>query len=464
MSTQTLPGHDFPTPCKRCGGALYRQVDYCPYCGAVHPLDAGPHKRIVMPQNGMDATSKAAASNGIAHTAHDAHDAHADVATHMQGFVLPDAPIPPLTRPPRAPGDRRGPSTRMVLMAIAAVVVVGLAYVGYALFGGAASSQGDNVANEPVAKSSAGAVAAYAPAASVNASAAATAPADLAAVTASRTANLKAASTPPYRDASQALQAARAALRDHDLSVAQNALSAAQTLHAGNADMHPLQNELDPLAARRDAALQAAQTCAAQQQWACVRQHAADALTLDSGSIAAGNLLERAIREAGWTPLGSHDAATPARAPTAAPASSSPVSPAEVQLAPLPGDQPPAGETLSRATTPRASGGRSGGVDARAHTMRESSWRRSWAKHPGSALGTFGTFTNPAPVEAPNAVAGATTTTIETIAAPVVEVKTPPAATAARTPIKESDDSPDDNESSEKSDSSTPPDNSTSSP
>ena len=46
MSTQTILGHSFPTPCKRCGGALYRQVDYCPYCGAVHPLDAGPHKRV----------------------------------------------------------------------------------------------------------------------------------------------------------------------------------------------------------------------------------------------------------------------------------------------------------------------------------------------------------------------------------------------------------------------------------
>ncbi len=39
MSTQTLAGHQFSTPCNRCGGASTEQLEHCPYCGAFHPLD-----------------------------------------------------------------------------------------------------------------------------------------------------------------------------------------------------------------------------------------------------------------------------------------------------------------------------------------------------------------------------------------------------------------------------------------
>ena len=60
---------------------------------------------------------------------------------------------------------------------------------------------------------------------------------------------------------------------------------------------------LKPVAARRDAALLAAQMCADQQSWPCAREHADEALALDTGSDPAKTILERVIRETGWAPL-----------------------------------------------------------------------------------------------------------------------------------------------------------------
>ena len=96
---------------------------------------------------------------------------------------------------------------------------------------------------------------------------------------------------PQFRDAAQALQAARLAFRANDLSAAQAALGAAQTLQPGNADAQSLLTELKPLAARRDAALQAAQLCASQQSWSCARQHANEALAIDTGNDTAKTIL-----------------------------------------------------------------------------------------------------------------------------------------------------------------------------
>lgn len=469
MSTQTLSGHDFPTPCKRCGGALYRQVDYCPYCGAVHPLEAGPHKRIVMPGNDASASGEPVPLDGVAHAA---HAVQSNAATRASGFVLPDAPIPPLKRPPRTPGDRRGPSTRMVLTAIAAVVVVGLAYVGYALFGSTASLQtgnaGQSVANEPAAKSSAGTIAAYAAASSsVNASIdtsintstspATSPPVNIATATPSPV-SVKPAPAPPYRDASQAVQAARTALRGHDLSAAQNALSAAHTLQANNADVQGLQNELMPQVARRDVALQAAQACAAQQQWTCVRQHATDALMLDTGSATASSLLEHAIREAGWAPLGARGTTTGQSASSLLQAPA-----AQAQLPPLPSDISPDRETANRTATPRASGDPSRGVDARARAIREAAWRRESAKR--TAMLTK-SIVDEAPDTAPGAV------TMKPVTTPG-DTTAPPPATAANAITNanvlpnanaESTESTGGIDTPEKPDSNTQPDSAASSP
>ncbi len=113
---------------------------------------------------------------------------------------------------------------------------------------------------------------------------------------------------PQFRDAAQALQAARLAFRANDLSAAQAALGAVQTLQPGNTDAQSLLTELKPLAARRDSALQAAQLCAAQQSWSCARQHANEALAIDTGNDTAKTILERVIHETGWAPLHPHAA------------------------------------------------------------------------------------------------------------------------------------------------------------
>ncbi|CAE6786582.1 hypothetical protein [Paraburkholderia haematera] len=340
MSTQTILGHSFPMPCKRCGGALYRQVDYCPYCGAVHPLEAGPHKRTVIPGSraSASATSKTAQKSDFdpaqpgeseftAQTAQTSFsDEAAPVEPPMQLPVL--ASLPPRTDPPLSadPPHAQGLTAlplRWVLLAIAAIGAIGLAYVAYALFSENRESQNGNAEQTADtvqdARTATGTIALYAPAQSTKPATASkpTAPASpvkAAPATPSTpiVAPLAAApvkpATPQFRDAAQALQAARLAFRANDLSAAQAALGAAQTLQPANSDAQSLQTELKPLAARRDAALQAAQACAAQQSWNCARQHANEALAIDTGNDTAKTILERVIRETGWAPLKPHAA------------------------------------------------------------------------------------------------------------------------------------------------------------
>lgn len=336
MSTQTILGHSFPTPCKRCGGALYRQVDYCPYCGAVHPLDAGPHKRVAIPGSRASATSKTVQKNGVDPVQPGETDLAAQAAltgeaapaeTPMQAPILEaqDAPIPPLADLPRSGGLHALP-VRRVLLAIVAIGAIGLAYVAYALFSDTHESQngntGQNADNVQDARTATGTIALYAPAQSTNQAAAVKPPVPANTTNAAKpvpamqiapiappvvAAPVKPA-PPQFRDAAQALQAAHLAFRANNLSAAQAALGAAQTLQPGNTDAQSLLTELRPLAAHRDAALQAAQACVSQQSWNCARQHANEALTIDTGNDTAKTILERVIRETGWAPLNPHAA------------------------------------------------------------------------------------------------------------------------------------------------------------
>jgi len=334
MSTQTILGHSFPTPCKRCGGALYRQVDYCPYCGAVHPLDAGPHKRGVIPGSHASAISKTAQKNGFDPTQPVETDLAAQTAVTgeaapveppMPAPVLasPDTPIPPLADLPHSAGRSMVPMRR-VLLAIVAIGAIGLAYVAFTLFSDNHESQNGNTEqtaeNHQDARTATGTIALYAPAQPTNQAAAVkpAAPSNAANPAKAAPAILPTPIAPPlaaapvkpaapqFRDAAQALQTARLAVRANDLSAAQAALGAAQTLQPGNTDAESLLTELKPLTARRDAALQAAQLCASQQSWSCARQHANEALAIDTGNDAAKTILERVIRETGWAPLKPH--------------------------------------------------------------------------------------------------------------------------------------------------------------
>jgi hypothetical protein len=332
MSTQTILGHSFPTPCKRCGGALYRQVDYCPYCGAVHPLDAGPHKRVVIPGSRASAMSKTVQKNGVdpvepgeadLAAQADLTDEAAPAETSMQAPILAsqDAPIPPLADLPRSGGLYALP-VRRILLAIVAIGAIGLAYVAYALFGDIHESQNGNTEqnadNVQDSRTATGTIALYAPAQSTNQAGAVkpavptnparAAPAMQTAPVVPQVATAPAKPVPQFRDTAQALQAAHMAFRANDLSATQAALGAAQTLQPGNTDAQSLLTELQPLAARRDAALQAAQMCVSQQSWNCARQHANEALTIDTGNDTAKSILERVIRETGWAPLNPHAA------------------------------------------------------------------------------------------------------------------------------------------------------------
>ncbi|WP_176060707.1 hypothetical protein [Paraburkholderia sp. BCC1876] len=336
MATQTVTGHSFPTPCKRCGGALYRQVDYCPYCGAVHPLEGGPHKRAVIPGSRASAMNKVVQKNGFdpaasaepdlaAHSASASGSLPGEAAMHTPAIVATHPPAPPLTDLPESKRSAALPNRRTTLLIVGVLVVIGLVAGAYALFGDNRDSQngGNDQSADATqdARTTTGTIAPYTPqpAKPAQPSAANTPAAPGANVrstqifpTAPAAQPLAAAPVKPapqFRDATQAVQAARLAFRANDLSTAQAALGAAQTLQPGNADAQDLATELRPLTARRDAALQAAQTCVAQQSWPCARQHANEALTIDTGNDTAKIILERVIRETGWAPLNSHAAA-----------------------------------------------------------------------------------------------------------------------------------------------------------
>lgn len=405
MSTQTASGHSFPTPCKRCGGALYRQVDYCPYCGAVHPLDESPFERPAIPSRRAGAMNQPARrfndmqilpdeADLTDHAASSDEAAPSEAALHTS-LVSATKPMPLLDDPPYPPRNS-GLTVRRVLYAIAAVVVIGLAYVAYALFSDNSEPEDNGIdqvtATTQDARTTTGTIAPFAPAES-NRPGAAVKPATPGKAAKMAPAAAATSAAPPvtaaalakpasqFRDATQALHSARLAFRANDLSTAQAALGAALALQPSNTDAQDLAAELRPLAARRDSALQAAQACVAQQSWPCARQHASEALAIDAGNDMAKTILERVIRETGWAPLNPH-------ATTAAPTQGKPLAQAQSALAsqpvqlqtPLPQGMPANGEFV--AATPRAgiaetAGGAANSVEARERAIKHSVWKRA---------------------------------------------------------------------------------------
>ena len=275
MSTQTILGHSFPTPCKRCGGALYRQVDYCPYCGAVHPLDAGPHKRAVIPGSRASAMNKTAQKNELRPGTAERNRARPRRQRSPTKLPLSSrrchcrysrrflrAPIPPLADPPHSRRAVAHVPMRQVLSRSWRVVAIGLAYVAYALFSDNHDSQNgnteqtaDNVLRTPERRPARSRcthrlsrrtrlprVKPAAPHQSRRSRHRRSQP---------RPSHRRwphapvKPATPQFRDAAQALQAARLAFRANDLSAAQAALGAAQTLQPGNADAQNLATRIE---------------------------------------------------------------------------------------------------------------------------------------------------------------------------------------------------------------------------
>ncbi|HWT36441.1 MAG TPA: zinc ribbon domain-containing protein, partial [Paraburkholderia sp.] len=125
MSAETSPAQGFPTPCTRCGGVLYQHVEFCPYCGADHPLEPNQRKRAGTQLRAVETQSPTPP------------DVAADLAANggagISPLVSPDIPIPPLDVPqPLWQTAGRWVFTKGVVLLL---FVVALGYAGYLLLG-----------------------------------------------------------------------------------------------------------------------------------------------------------------------------------------------------------------------------------------------------------------------------------------------------------------------------------------
>lgn len=335
MSTQSTPGQSFPAPCKRCGGALYQHADLCPYCGAAHPLATPAHARF----GGADGPLHRPLQTG------------AQPEPAVPKLASPDTPIPPLSHLPLgAPLVSHWLLTRGLI----ALGVVVLAYGGYTLLSDRHTSA--PAYDEQDTKSTAGSIAPYAADQTSN-TRASTGTVNTSAPPAP--AAVQPVVVPHYRDLPDSLRAAHQHADAHDLSGAQAAVNAALSMDPDNADARAIQRELAPLEQRRDAALQTANVCIKDRLWNCVEHSASDALAIDSGSPAARSLLQRAIVETGWAPLGGR-AAPPAKTARV---------PQPPQPAPATQVAPP---TAAAPAAPAADS-----VDAQVRAITQSGWRNS---------------------------------------------------------------------------------------
>ncbi|WP_250473785.1 zinc ribbon domain-containing protein, partial [Caballeronia sp. GAFFF1] len=117
------------------------------------------------------------------------------------------------------------------------------------------------------------------------------------------------------------LQGTRAALDQHDLTLARARMKALPAREQARPEFDALKDELVKREQQRDAALQLARACERTSAWACVQQNAAEALALDGGNAESQAMLERVITHAGWlvaTPQGAKKGTT-AGSPTDVP-------------------------------------------------------------------------------------------------------------------------------------------------
>jgi len=297
MSAQTTPDQSFPTPCKRCGGVLYQQVDFCPYCGADHPLDTVVRKRAEAPLKAVSPPLPPPAALSAP-----------DVAS---AELPPVAPEQRQIHPLEAPSPIWQSAGRWIFTKgmLAVWFVLALAYVAYLLLG--ESRKHEPVSDETSTNSSGGSISPYAPQ-QANLAPRAGDQGTPSAVPKPRV-------MPQYKDVADSLRAARTSLQYNNLSDAKAATHAALTREANNADALALERDIAAREQRRDIALQSADKCASERAWPCVRQYASEALAADSSSVHAQTLMERVILSTGWSPLAS--VPTPSVAAPSAPAS-----------------------------------------------------------------------------------------------------------------------------------------------
>jgi hypothetical protein len=99
--------------------------------------------------------------------------------------------------------------------------------------------------------------------------------------------------------ASRSLALAQDSLAKNNLSVARRAITAAQAAQPQNSAAFMLQQDLLSRERARDSALSAARVCIVQQQWNCAWHNAGSALAIDSSSVEAKALFNRAFVESG---------------------------------------------------------------------------------------------------------------------------------------------------------------------
>ncbi|SDJ19874.1 hypothetical protein SAMN04487926_13713 [Paraburkholderia steynii] len=354
MSAETSPAQGFPTPCTRCGGVLYQHVEFCPYCGADHPLERTQRKRAGTQLRAVDSPPPVP------------DEVHTPEAAGLPSLASPDLPVPPIEEPPplRQSAGRWLATKGVVLL----LFIVALGYAGYLLLGD--NHRQDTATDEATnsASTSGGSISPY------------TAPQSARNTPTANVTNVPAAKTPlapiapprprvaqHYRDVPDALRAARAALAHNNLAEAQSALSDALSVEASNAEAMQMQSDLKDRENKRDVALGVATTCAKDKLWGCVRERAAQALAIDVSSVDAQALLERVILTTGWKPLSGATAAAP-RATTPQ---------ANANAAPAPTMPTNNTATTNNAATPPATNTAASSIEAQMRAIRESGWKKA---------------------------------------------------------------------------------------
>ncbi|HEY4350280.1 MAG TPA: hypothetical protein VGN31_03585 [Paraburkholderia sp.] len=320
MSAQITRDQSFPTPCKRCGGVLYQHVDFCPYCGTDRPLETAAHAHPGAHTRAQpDTTLRAIGPAGPATPAPAAPAAHAAALSAGDAAATDLPPVKPDFRDDAAI-ERRSPfwhTTQWIftkgLLLVAFIVALG--YAAYLLLG--ENKKPEPTPDDQYASSSVGSISPYS---TQQANADGRTP----------PAVPKPRVMPQFKDVPDSLRAARASLAENNLSDAKAATNAALAREADNEDARDLQRDIAAREQRRDTALQGADRCASERSWGCVQRQASDALAIDSSSLHAQSLLERAILSTGWIPL------TPPKASTAGTAASGAPAATAANAAPLP--------------------------------------------------------------------------------------------------------------------------------
>ncbi|WP_322105562.1 hypothetical protein [Paraburkholderia sp. J41] len=106
----------------------------------------------------------------------------------------------------------------------------------------------------------------------------------------------------PRADLARNLAIAHAGLDKDNLALAHSAIARVLSEQPRNSDAQAMREDLASREADRDSLLGFARLCASQQNWNCAWQNAGHALTIDSSSHEARDLLSQAIAERGAAP------------------------------------------------------------------------------------------------------------------------------------------------------------------